>query len=150
MPSQEKRLENIQFKTIWHLPLYFPLFLLCGTMWICGDLARLIVIESKWYNIFTVAPLCSCFAFTISLYVNARTKRTDQKLFISFIDYKWHYQCCKVSKQYVPHHISNFIKGIFIGLWFKRILQASVPHLSSCYLLSVTLFFFFNPWLSNF
>ena len=44
-------------------------------------------------------------------------------------------------KEHVSHHISNFIKGIFIGLLFKRILQASVPHLSSCYLLIVSFFF---------
>ena len=47
-----------------------------------------------------------------------------------------------MSKQYVPHHIANFIKGIFIGLLFKRKLQASVPQLSSCYLLIVLLHFF--------
>lgn len=51
-------------------------------------------------------------------------------------------------KEHVSHHISNFIKGIFIGLLFKRILQASVPHLSP-YLLIVS-FFFLNPWRSNF
>ena len=50
-----------------------------------------------------------------------------------------------MSKQYVSHHISNFIKGIFIGLLFKRLLQAAVPHLSSYSLLIVSLFFFLTP-----